>query len=974
MRKFLPLLLAPFVLGQLLIAAPSYAKDKVPAKPAPVARVTKPAKAPKADAVPWLYKGSDIPPDPAWSFGTLPNGLRYAVRKNDVPTGQVSIRVLIDAGSLHEKDNELGYAHLIEHLSFRGSTYVPDGESKRIWQRLGVSFGNDSNAQTTPTQTVYKLDLPNANPASLDESVKILSGMMRAPNISESALKAERAIVQAELRESSGPAMDYQDASRETVFKGQLMASRPTIGTIATLDAATVKGLTEFHDRWYRPENAVVVVSGDADPIELTRLIAQHFSGWKGTGRAGIAPDFGKPASGEAVRLVQQPTLPANISLVYVRPWEQVQDTVVYNEQLMIDALAVQIINRRLEQQARAGGNYLLAEAEQQDIARSVDQTSIYITPVEDRWEDATRDVRAVIADATATPPSQADINREYALMLDVMRTRAENASFEASSIQADNIVNAVDIRETVAAQSFALQVTEGLKSKITPERVFEATKRQFSGVGSRLILSSPKPVDNGEARMVAVLNEAVTANAGARLADNNVGFDALPALGVPASIKTSETNADLGMTRVELSNGVRALLYPNKREPDQIRMVVRFGNGVRGVVPRPGDLLWAGPLIFGENGVGDLKQLDIDKMAVGRRIGLSFGIDNDAFEYSSTTRPTDLADQLKLIAAKLEHPGWDAAPVARARELARSGNDSYEMSAMSILERDLSWLVANKDSRFKSPDPDEIRALTPEAFRRFWEPLLAQGPVEVLIFGDFDVEAAKTALQSTLGAMKPRNAVPPSAAALVRQFPAPNVQPVRLSHKGPKDQAAAVLAWPTGGGLDDVGEGRALEILAAVFSDRLFEKFRSEMAASYSPDTSSSWPTEFPSGGYIFAYSQVKPDEVSRFFEFAEEVAKDLVANPVTPDELKRAVEPKTQQLDRMMSGNTYWLMQLKGVSWEPGKFKAFSRSFADYEEITPASLQALAKRYLVPGKAWKLEVDPTGSVPASGDKEVSR
>lgn len=965
MRKFLPLLLAP-----LLVASPLYAKDKAVPKPL---TVVQPAEAPKPET-PWLYKGSDIPPDPAWGFGTLPNGLRYAVRRNDVPAGQVSIRVMVDAGSLYERDDELGFAHLIEHLSMRGSTFVPDGESKRIWQRFGVTFGSDSNAQTTPTQTVYKLDLPAATPASLDESMKILAGMMRDPNISDSALKAERAIVQAELREGSGPAADYQDAARETLFKGQLMEKRPTIGTMATLDAANAKGLSAFHDRWYRPENAVVVISGDADTAEMTRLIAAHFGDWKGTGEAGVAPDFGKPQAGEVVRLVQQPTLPANISIDYVRPWEQVQDSVAYNEQLMINGLAIAIVNRRLEEQSRAGGNYLNAQADQDDVARSVDKTTIYITPADGRWEEATRDVRAVVADAIATPPSQADIDLEYSRMLDVMKTRAENGAFEPSATQADSITNAVDIRETVATPAFALQVTQALKPLITPERVFAATKQQFSGVGTRLTLSSPKPVERADARMLAALSGPVTANSTARLAGNNLGFDALPALGAPATITSDAYDAELGMTKLELSNGVRALLYPNKREPDQIRMVVRFGNGVRGVVPAKGDLLWAGPLIFGENGVGNLKQLDIDRMTSGRRIGLEFGIDNDAFEYSATTRAADLPDQLRLIAAKLDNPGWDAAPVARARELARTGHDSYEMSAMSILERDFVWLVANKDIRFKMPGPDEIKALTPEAFRKYWEPLVNQGPVEVMIFGDFDLAATQKALQSTLGAIKPRKATPPSAAALARKFPVHNVVPLKLTHRGPKDQAAALLAWPTGGGLAKVSEGRGLEILAAVFSDRLFDKFRGEMAASYSPDTSSAWPTEFPSGGYIVAYSQVKPGEVNRFFDFADQVAKDLVATPVTDDELKRAIEPKMQLIDRMFSGNTYWLIELKGSSWQPDKTKAFLAMYEDYEHITPATLQALAKRYLVPGKAWKLEIEPAGPAPDSAPAPATK
>lgn len=79
----------------------------------------------------------------------------------------------MDVGSLMERESEKGFAHLLEHLSFRGSAKVPDGESKREWQRLGVTFGSDSNASTTPVSTTYKLDLPDANETSLDKSMMI---------------------------------------------------------------------------------------------------------------------------------------------------------------------------------------------------------------------------------------------------------------------------------------------------------------------------------------------------------------------------------------------------------------------------------------------------------------------------------------------------------------------------------------------------------------------------------------------------------------------------------------------------------------------------------------------------------------------------------------------------------------------------------------------------------------------------------
>ena len=104
----------------------------------------------KEGEVPWLYRGSDVPVDDKWLFGEMDNGLRYAVRRNGVPPNQVSIRVRIDAGSLHETDDEQGYAHLLEHLLFRESTHLGQAEAIAAWQRLGATFGADANAENQP--------------------------------------------------------------------------------------------------------------------------------------------------------------------------------------------------------------------------------------------------------------------------------------------------------------------------------------------------------------------------------------------------------------------------------------------------------------------------------------------------------------------------------------------------------------------------------------------------------------------------------------------------------------------------------------------------------------------------------------------------------------------------------------------------------------------------------------------------------
>lgn len=918
------------------------------------------------DETPWLYENSDVPVDKSWTFGVLENGLRYAVKRNRVPVGQVSIRVRIDAGSLHENDDELGYAHLVEHLTFRGSTYVEDGEAKRIWQRFGVTFGSDSNAQTTPTQTVYQLDIPNAAPTTLSESVKILSGMIRNPRFTHDAVEAEKLIVQAEKREGDGAQRRISNAIREHFFQNQLLAQRQTIGTVETLQKATAEGLKAFHNRWYRPEKAVIIMSGDADPVVLAGLIAQNFSDWQGVGAAGVQPDFGAPKIGnnndidEVAAIITESDVPAGVTLFYARPWFQKDDTIVYNEQLLINSVAMQILNRRLESAARTSSDFLFAQGSQDDISRSVDATFISILPANEDWEKSILAVRSIIQDALETPPSQADIDREVKSFSDQLKTLVDSYPFEASAKQADSIVGAVDIRETVAAPDTIAMVFNNMKPRFNQETILAATQKLFQAPVKRAIFNGSNSSSGDQQKLAMALKANVTANIDARLADKEIGLDALPDLGPAGTLVGSFPLEALDSEILQLSNGVRALIQSNKAEAGQVRVIVRFGSGYQSLDPKDGAALWAGPLILPSNGVGDLRQEQLDQLSVNRRLSLSLSIANDAFEFDAATRPEDLEGQLHLIAAKIAKPAWDAAPVDRIKSILKRSEASANLSAQSVLQRDLDYLLKSKDLRWKEPQGAELDNFTAQTFRETWEPLLNTGPIEVIIFGDFEREKLIPALERTFGALAPRQAQTVSELAKTISFPKANEESEKLFHRGPSDQAAAVIAWPTSGGTALLKQSRHLEILSAILRDRLFEKFRSQEAASYSPDVISSWPKEFASGGYILGYSQVQPQNVDRFFATAKEIAADLKANPISEDELKRAVEPLKQLIERASTGNSFWMQQLKGVSYDQSKINHLGTLYRDFTTVSAADIQLLAQQYLIDENIYTLKILP--------------
>ena len=97
-------------------------------------------------------------------WGRLPNGLRHAIRPGGTPEDRVSLRLLVEAGSLMETEQQRGLAHFLEHMAFEGSQNLAPGELVAFLQRAGLAFGPDTNASTTFDQTIYQLDLPRDDP------------------------------------------------------------------------------------------------------------------------------------------------------------------------------------------------------------------------------------------------------------------------------------------------------------------------------------------------------------------------------------------------------------------------------------------------------------------------------------------------------------------------------------------------------------------------------------------------------------------------------------------------------------------------------------------------------------------------------------------------------------------------------------------------------------------------------------------
>ncbi|MEO1222343.1 MAG: insulinase family protein, partial [Pseudomonadota bacterium] len=285
-----------------------------------------------------------------------------------------------------------------------------------------------------------------------------------------------------------------------------------------------------------------------------------------------------------------------------------------------------------------------------------------------------------------------------------------------------------------------------------------------------------------------------------------------------------------------------------------------------------------------------------------------------------------------------------------------------YSTSPDAVLARDLEYILTDNDPRFVTPTPEMLENATPEEFRRVWEPLLEQGPVEVLVFGEFDQAAIVEKLRLTFGALPERAPIAPEVAARVPGFPAASPSATVLTHRGDPDQAAAVVAWPSGAGLAGIRESRQLAILVEIFSNRLLEAMREQAGASYAPQAFSDWPSDIDGGGKIVALAQLKPEFVPIFFSEAERIAQELAITPPSVDDIARATEPLGQRVRRASTGNQFWLYNLEGASSDPQRIEFLRSLLVDYSQTTPEVMQFLANRYFKDASPLKLAVIPEG------------
>ncbi|SCB30039.1 zinc protease [Rhizobium miluonense] len=908
----------------------------------------------------WPQAASDLPAESGVRFGMLPNGMRFAIMHNATPAGQVAIRFRIGAGSLQERDDQQGLAHFLEHMAFKGSTHVPEGEMIRTLQRLGLAFGADTNASTSYGETVYSLDLPEANVGTVSTGLMLMRETASELTLDAGAFDRERGVILSEEKLRDTPQYRGGIGFLNQLLPGQLVTQRPPIGKTDIISNAPIDLVRDYYRTNYRPERATLIVVGDIDAAAIEADIRNRFGNWTSNTPAPAATDLGVlEKHGERVGTVVVPGSATRVQIAWTRPYDASQDTVAKRRQQVIEGIGLAVLNRRISVLAQQpDAPFVTAQAGAQDVLKSARVTMIAADTNPDKWQAALAAIDREQRRIAEFGAAQSEIDREIAEYRSMLQAAAGGAATRTSPDIAGSLVWSVGESVVFTSPADDLSLFDAAAKGLTATEVNESLQRAFAGNGPQLVLQISQMPEGG---LAAVEKAYADSRATPVTAPSQTAAVEWPYtdFGKAGAVVERRVVDDLGATMVRFANGVRLTVKPTKLRADEILVRANIGGG-RLDLPHDRPLpIWASSTVP-LSGLKAIGYEEMQKALAGKVVGSDFSIRDNAFRFEGATRPSDLATQLQLLTAYVSDPVYRPDVFKRVQQAYLNSLPQLQATPGSVVGRDLPGLLHSGDPRWTFPERAQLLDAKPEDFEVFLRPYLSKGQIEVVIAGDVEVDDAIRMTAETFGALPARPDAQGQAGNGDRLFPAPTAEPVVRLQDGRSDNAGALVAMPIGDFLSDLPRAAAANIAGAIFRNRLIDQFRVAEGATYSPQGDVDLSRAIPGYGFTYYYVETTPAKVDHFFDLVDRIAADLRDKDVSPDELTRARAPIVEEIKRSQQTNNYWLESLSNAQTDPRRLERIRGSIDNYQSLTAQDVRTIATKYLKPETAWRLKILP--------------
>ena len=876
------------------------------------------AQAPAADTT-WTEEAfapdATIPFDPQVRTGVLDNGLRWYVRENAEPRDRAALRLVVNAGSILEDEDQQGLAHFLEHMAFNGTENFEKQELVDYLESIGMQFGPEINAYTSFDETVYMLMLPTDDEEILETGFQVLADWSRRVSLDPEEVVKERGVVLEEWRLGRGAYQRVREQHFPVMFHGSRYADRLPIGQPEIIESADPERLQRFYDDWYRPDLMAVIAVGDFETDAIVERIERHFaSGW-GPEDAPEREVFGVPDHEQTLfSIATDPEMTNSSVQVLVKKDRERVDTVADQREAMLESLFDGMFNQRLrERLEKPDPPFIIGGLGGSRLARTKEAVSLSATAEDGGIPTA---LEAILLEAKRVREygfTASELERQKARTLRAVRRQFQERETTRSEGFAGRYVQHFLDDARVPGIEWRWEAYQRILPTLSLEEVNALIDRRDVLVEANRVVLVSAPEKEG----VAVPTEEELREVFAHVADLEVepyvdDVSDAPLVAdapEPGEVVATEQVEELGLTIWTLSNGNRVLVKPTDFKEDQFQFSA-FSPGGRsqGSLELDRTLDFASTAVT-TGGVGEFSAVELGKKLAGKRADVGPFISTYEEGLRGSGSPEDLETALQLAHLYVTEPRKDADAFGALRQrytafLENRGSDPnqvYSDSLGVILSGHHPWSTPLQAEQLQDIDLDRAMAFYRERFADV-------GDLTWVFVGNVDPRTLRPMVERWIATL-------PSTGR-EESWRDPGIEtpegPLHRVVRAGIDEKARTTLVMHGDFEWNRANRHALSSLGQALRIRLREVIREDMSGTYGVSVSAS-SSRIPESEWQMRISfGADPERLDELVAEVEKVLREVRENGLDASYVEKVREQQKREHEEGIRQNGYWMSTL--------------------------------------------------------------
>lgn len=893
-----------------------------------------------------------IPVAPEIKVGKLSNGLTYYIRKNTRPENKVELRLVVNAGSIQEDDDQQGLAHFTEHMSFNGTKNFEKNELVSFLQSIGVEFGADLNAYTSFDETVYILPIPTANPEHLEKGFQVLEDWASNVTLEDEEIDKERGVVLEESRLGKGADDRMFRKVYPKIFEDSKYAERLPIGKDEILKDFKYDVLKRFYRDWYRPNLMAVIVVGDIEPAEAEKKIKAHFEKLKNPTNE-RERTYAKlfPRKDSEGMVVTDPEATNHILQIFYSYKEAEEEvTLADYRELLIEHLFVSMLSQRMQELTqKSNPPFVYGSSYIGGWARGYESFNSYAYVSKAGVEDA---VKALIQENERArkfgfTASELDRTKKN-MMKNIERAYNEREKTESEQFADEYIRNFLE-KEPIPGIANEYKYYQEFLPGITLEEVNQYAAKTIPADDAHklVVLTGPEKADfkiptNEE--LLAMANNAAKEEI-TPYEEKEVASSLMEKPPAAGKITSEKVIKELSVTELALSNGVKVLLKPTDFKNDQVVMsATRFGGQYLFDVKDRHNAEFASTIVA-QMGVGDFSPVDLRKVLAGKTVSVSPRLGTTTETIGGQSSASDVEAMLQLTHLYFTKPRIDkelfnsfvTKQQALYQNMLSNPQYTFQDSILSIMYQKHPWAPQlPKAEKFGQINVDRVLDIYKQRFGD------AAGFTFVIV-GSFDINAIKPMIATYLGSL-------PSSSNIVSRTKDVGLRPVKgvvkKEVKKGTEPKSYIRMFFNGEAPYSEAEQLKVQALIEVLNIKLIETLREDLSGIYGGALFGGL-NKHPYNNYSIGVAlPCGPENVDKLIEATlAEIEKVKTKGPEEAD-LNKVKETWKTQYKENIKDNNFWASALiRSVENEtPVQVLDYEKRI---EALTTKDLKEVANKY---------------------------